>query len=68
MDQVGLARMVIAHLEIRPSGIRPNVSKPIKLPTIYMCVCLEWRLQEAPHLLTPHGGVAKWLDIYNMTL
>ena len=28
MDQVGLARMVIAHLEIRPSGIRPSVSKP----------------------------------------
>ena len=28
MDQVGLARMVIAHLEIRPSGIRPRVSKP----------------------------------------
>ena len=29
MDQVGLARMVIAHLEIRPSGIRPSVSKPV---------------------------------------
>ena len=29
MDQKGLARMVIAHLEIRPSGIRPSVSKPV---------------------------------------
>ena len=28
MDQVGLARMVIAYLEIRQSGIRPSVSKP----------------------------------------
>ena len=33
MDQKGLARMVIAHLEIRPSGIRPSVSKPLQRPS-----------------------------------